>query len=239
MEGSLQQTSVSAGQAPIDFDRHVYWLFVVAAAVTLFGFFPTFYAQPGKLDVVRLVHGIFATSWMLLLIVQPWLIGRRHWATHRRVGRIGLFIAAGLVVSAAFVVREMVVAGPEGFPPKLRMALTYIDVTSLCFFMVCVALAIRFRRRRSLHARFLGVTALIAIVPALGRAYGMNIPAIGGLRGALAPSFFTVDAVLLALLAFDWHNRRRIEAPYVAALAYFVILHATLWPVASWLAGPG
>ena len=213
--------------------RHVYLLFVAALAVTLFGFWPSFYSAPGQLDRWRLLHGAFATLWLLMLIAQAWLIGRSHMRWHRRIGRASLVVVPAVIASALNVMHLMLQAGSGGFPRDLRLTLAWLDINSLIMFAALYALALTYRCTMRLHARFMGCTALVAVIPALGRAYGMHVPALGGLPGALDPSFLTVDAVLIVLLAFD-ATRRVIAAPYLITLACFIGLEATMWHAPHW-----
>lgn len=137
--------------------RNLYLAFLVAFAVTLFGFWPSFTGGMGPLDPIRLAHGALATTWMVLLVVQGWLIGHGHNRFHRWIGRASLVIAPALVVSAAIVVHDML--GPKShFDVPLRLTLAWIDVWSLALFSLLYGLAIAYRRTLFLHARFMAST---------------------------------------------------------------------------------
>jgi hypothetical protein len=114
------------------------------------------------------------------------------------------------------------------------LTLAFIDMGSLLMFAVWIMLAVAFRKTMAIHARFMGSTALIALPPALGRAYAMNIPSVGGLPGALDPSFFTVEGILLVLMAFDFVRERRVHAPYLLSLAAFAAIHVSMWRAPDW-----
>lgn len=212
--------------------RHLYLAFVLAFAVTLFGFWPSFTGGLGPLDPLRIVHGSLATLWMLMLVVQSWLIGHDHNRAHRLLGRSSLVIAPALLISAFMLVSDML--GPNShFPVALRLTLAWIDIWSLTLFAVVYVSAIAFRRTMFLHARFMASTAFIALPPALGRAYGMNIEGIGGLPGALPWSFWTVEAVLLALALWDG-VRGRWVSPWWLTLGVMAAIHATMFQAPAW-----
>lgn len=78
--------------------RHIWLWFALAFAVTLFGFWPTTLGRLGPPDTLRMVHGVFAVTWMLMLVVQSWLIGHGHWKAHRWEWFTALAEALGLAV---------------------------------------------------------------------------------------------------------------------------------------------
>lgn len=212
--------------------RHLYLAFLLAFAVTLFGFWPSFTGGAGPLDPLRILHGVLATGWMVMLVVQSWLIGRGHRLWHRWIGRTSLIIAPALVISAFMLVTDML--GPNShFDVPLRLTLAWIDVWSLALFSLLFILAIACRRTMFLHARFMASTAFVALPPALGRAYGMNIPSLGGLAGALPPSFWTVQAVLVGLVLWDGF-RGRWASPWWLTLAVMTAIQLTMFQAPNW-----
>jgi hypothetical protein len=212
--------------------RHLYLAFVLAFAVTLFGFFPSFTGGMGPLDPMRLVHGGLATIWMAMLVVQAWLIGHGHTRWHRWIGRSSLVIAPALVISAFVVVTDML--GPKShFDVPLRLTLAWIDVWSLALFSALYILAIAKRRTMFLHSRFMASTVFVALPPALGRAYGMNIPDLGGLAGALPPSYWTIEAVLVGLILWDGFRGRWLT-PWWVTLVATVAIHLTMFQAPNW-----
>jgi len=112
------------------------WLwFALAFAVTVFGFWPTTLGQFGPPDTLRIVHGSFAATWMAMLVVQSWLIGRRRYRLHRWIGRASLVVVPGLVLSAFLVVIDSLPAGGAAhFARHLLLILVWIDLWSLLLF---------------------------------------------------------------------------------------------------------
>ena len=215
--------------------RHLFWLFVAALVVTVFGFWPSFFSNPAGLDPWRLTHGIFATAWMALLVVQSFLIGRGRNRLHRWLGRSSILILPPLLITAGHAVYTMLHAGPDGLPRDLRLTLAYIDMTSLTLFVVCYALAILYRRNLLVHGGLMGSTALIALVPALGRAFAYNVPSLHGLSGALDPSFRVVVGVLY-ILWFEAMIRRRPSVVYPFLIAAFIGIQVTMRSAPHWAA---
>jgi hypothetical protein len=214
--------------------RHIWIWFALAFAVTLFGFWPTTLGPYGPPDPLRMVHGAFAVTWMLMLVVQSWLIGHGHWKAHRWVGRSSLIVAPGLVISALAVVVDSLPTGGAGhFPRELLLILVWIDVWSLILFAGLYVAAILQRRRMYLHSRLMASTVFVALIPALGRAYGMNIEALGGLTGALHPSFLTGEIVLVGLIVRDG-LKGEWKTPWWITLIALAAIQATMFAAPGW-----
>ncbi|CAN5288414.1 hypothetical protein BH10PSE2_BH10PSE2_28310 [soil metagenome] len=216
--------------------RHLWWAFALALAVTVFGFWPTTVGAFGPPDAIRVVHGLFAAGWMVLLIVQAWLIGHGRRGAHRWLGWTSLFVAPGLIISATVVVVTSQATGH--FPRDLLLTLDWIDLWSLLLFGGLYVAGILNRRVMSLHSRYLGSTVFVALIPALGRVYGMNIEALGGLTGALHPSFLTVEAVLAGLIVRDALKHGGLKArcltPYAITLGVLAAIEVTMFAAPHW-----
>ena len=87
---------------PFPRDRIFYTgMALVAALIVLVGFSPTFYARPDTLPALPsllVVHGIFFSTWIALLITQTSLIAANRRDIHRKLGVLGACIAAVMVV---------------------------------------------------------------------------------------------------------------------------------------------
>ena len=216
--------------------KNLYWAFVLALAVTVFGFLPTTVGRFGPPDTIRIVHGLFASGWMVLLIVQSWLIGHRHNRIHRWLGWTSVIIAPGTVITALIVL--LTSQGQGHFPPDLLLTLDWIDLWSLALFSGLYVAGILNRRVMSLHSRYLGSTIFVVLIPALGRAYGMNIPALDGLNGALHPSFWTVELILIGLIIRDALKHGGLKArylpPYAVTLAVLLAIEWTMFRAPLW-----
>lgn len=204
------------------------WL-ALAFAATALGFWPTTFGPFGPPDALRIVHGMCAAGWMAMLVAQAWLIEHRHRAAHRWIGRASLVVAPGLVLSALLVViNSLATGGVAHFPRGLLLVLTWIDLWSLLLFSGLYVAAIALRRRTWLHGRLMASTVFVALPPALGRLYGMNIPALHGLAGALHPSFLTGEIALAVLIVRDG-MAGRWRTPWCVAFVALAAIEATMF----------
>jgi hypothetical protein len=207
--------------------RHAYLYFTLAFVVTMVGFWPSFFSNPGQNDLTHALHGSLATAWMLMLIAQSWLIAHRRVVWHRRVGKASYVLAPTFILSSALAVRVML-ADPHGLPHPLRMSLAFLDICSLIAFAVLYGLAIWNHKSVTLHARYMSATVLIVVIPALGRFFAIYVPGVHGLNGALNPCFWVVDAACLALMLADRRAGRSLT-PYAVTLAFLVAVNWGLW----------
>ncbi len=216
--------------------RYAHWYFLAALAAIVAGFWPSFFRPLGTGSLPHTVHGVTATLWVLALALQSWLMSRGLVVWHRRVARGALLLLAVLVVTA-FQVVALMFANPN-MPPFLPPLLAYIDIPSLIFLLLLVILALRNVRTPAAHKRFMAATVLLGFPPALTRLYARVFAPSVDFMMALHGSFITAELILVALIISDYRNGERHLA-YPLSLAFFVFVHATMFPVgasATWSA---
>lgn len=224
--------------------KRAYLYFGLAFAVTLLGFWPSFFQNPAQNDLAHAIHGALATIWMLMLIAQSWLITRGQVVWHRRIGRASYVIFPAMVLSMTPMIRAML-TDKHGLPHDLALSLAALDIGSLVVLVAFYGLAIANRRKVALHMRYMSATVLIAVEPALGRVLAIYLPFVKGLAGALSPSLLMVAAAG-GLLILDDRRMGRIYPPYPIATAFLVIMSWAVWraphnpgflALARWVAG--
>ncbi len=209
---------------------NLYIAFLFAFLLTLAGFWPS--VAGGGLDGLRIAHGMLATLWMAMLVAQSWLAGHRHMRWHRRMGWCSVIVVPALIVTAFALVDDML-RHSVYFPLDLRITLAWIDVWSILLFGLLWLCALARRKHWPVHARYMASTVFVAIIPALGRLYGRNIPALDGLSGALHPSFLTVELVLIALVVRD-RAKGGPAFPYIATLTALLAVQVTMFEAPRW-----
>ena len=108
-------TSIAIGREPLSArarnSRAGNWFFTgvaIAAAVSvLTGFARSYYLKAvfpiPSFPLLFHVHGAVFTAWMLLLVLQAWLVATRRTALHRRIGWVGLCLAVLVLVTGSWV----------------------------------------------------------------------------------------------------------------------------------------
>jgi len=193
------------------------------AAITIFGFshtVPMDLAPPGLPILLKCHAAIFAT-WVLLFIAQPSLIVSGNTAMHRRLGWLGLALAAAMVgigtAALLFALRSNSL--PPFYPPGLFIIR---GIAGLTGFAALIAAAIHHRRRPEWHKRLMLCAAIIIIVPGLERS--LPVPLFG-------PHWYVyVDAVVVAIAllgpATDFLTTRRLHPAYLYGVGTILLIQA-------------
>ncbi len=171
---------------------------------------------------------------MTVPILQSWLISRRRFKLHRRLGWVTLLLLApALVVSGLHMVQLMVLGYEESHAIRL-LKFAFLDICALMLFLAFLVLAVVRIRRNDAdgHARFMAGTVLFALEPALERVFVHYVPGVSGFASALYFALITMEVILASLLFFEW-RQRKIRLPFVMALGFFVAMHILLTPVAN------
>jgi len=209
-----------------------WWVWFAAIfLLTFISFWPSFFSAIVNIEIHIIIHGVSAISWMLLAVVQAWLIKSRWRKHHRTLGYASLVLATTLVLSGLQVLQTMLLKdnGLEDGIPLLAVKFLYIDITALLLFCVFLWLAIKAARQRdfSLHMRLMACTAIIPLEAALERTYIYGTPSlVPNFDVALYASVITLIVLMAVLVGLErWYKRSRW--PYTALLIYFVLMLLT------------
>ena len=182
----------------------------------------TVFALPWQVHL----HAAVFLSWIILYIVQNWLIVRGSVLLHRQLGMLGAGIAAVMVVlgiATTFMAIEQQRV-PPFFPPGIFLVL---DVLGVIGFGALTAWAIVLRRQAAWHKRLMLCGTILVMSPALGRILPMP------LLGAFAPlAVFTSMAVyVVAGMIFDLRLRGRIHPAYYWGGGVLVVVNGLVGPL--------
>ncbi|HEY8876474.1 MAG TPA: hypothetical protein VIN03_02850 [Roseateles sp.] len=208
--------------------------FVLVLGAGLWGFYPSYLSQLRETDLSHHAHGLTAFAWMLMLISQATLIRLHRRALHRRVGKLAyvlapLFIAAGLWMTWQ-------TAHPDNpFSRRFGPRLVPVDLSFLLGFAVAFGLAIKHRRDIHRHARYMAVTGLLILPPALARLAPQVLP-VRGFELAFHIAYFATEAVTAVLIAVSWRLRQPV-LPFVLLMALLVLQQLGFWAGFSWTPG--
>jgi hypothetical protein len=212
---------------------------LVAIAMTLLGFWPTFFSKLGQVDAAHMLHGASSTGWLVLVLVQAVLIRSRQFKWHRVVGWSSLLLFAVLLVTSWHMMALLLSGKGSPMPFATAKLFVYSDVTALPLFIICYAGAIILRKDRHVHARLMATTLLAGLLPALARAFflifvmtGTTTAGVDGLVLAMHPTYIFVLAILAIAIFIDWKNNR-LRWPFPFAFVWFAIAYATLFPGTS------
>lgn len=229
--------------------RYFYFIISVMLFVFMFWGFQLFYtrgqAYPGRpiappAKAVIVAHGIAMTLWMVLYMVQPWLIARRSHKLHMKVGMFGAGLAALIVVLGIFTAIQAAKAAP---PEAMIWGLDYPHFLAIPFFAILafggfVSVAVWKKRKPAIHRASMLMATLCALTAALNRIDVFNNWYIGTTLDTIFGPFLIAvligGIVLLSKLAFT----RKLDRDYVIAYIAMIAILTFTWQIAptdAWL----
>jgi len=205
------------------------WL---AIAVTLIGFWRTFFAIQPSVDLAHQLHGWTATGWLVLVLAQATLIRRRNYRLHRILGWSSLVLFT-LLLASAWRMLAIMLAGKSAIPVPYDFAKLFAlsDITAVPLMIIAYVAAIVLRKDRHVHSRLISVTLLAGLLPAIARMFNLIWTGPEGLIFAMHPSYLFVLIVLGAAIFVDW-RKGVLRWPFPFAFAWFTVAYATFFP--SW-----
>lgn len=180
---------------------------IVMFVITAVGFAPTFYLGP-LFDAPRLpwrlsIHGLLSTLWVAFFLVQTVLIRRRSLRVHRRLGVMGVALAAAMVGSGVVVL--VAVAREFSGPLPFVAGLVWGNLFILAAFSVFVTLAVRARRRPETHKRLMLLATLAMMGQPLVRIGQLDALLISEVR-MVNDAIYGLGGFLLLLLVVVAHD---------------------------------
>ncbi|MEJ2540817.1 MAG: hypothetical protein P8188_12745 [Gemmatimonadota bacterium] len=177
------------------------WLCVSASLLTFLGFSFTYFrpmiaGEYPEVSPTVHAHGWTFFGWYFLLPLQAGLVRSRRLTLHRRLGYASVVLAVAMTVSGLVVIGvQMELARLPGGSPFWQ-ALGPAVFATLVLFVAFYSLALRYRKKRELHKRFI----LLASTGGMGAA-GFRVLAqllgpgfMAGAAGILLPNVIIVAA---------------------------------------------
>ncbi len=205
------------------------WPFIGALLlIALAAFWPTYFA-PGLSSSGTYVHlhAITAASWMMLLLVQPLLIRRYKFDTHRAVGRISFVLVPILLASMLLLAHFRLRSVPEDVY-RLQTFVLYLQVSLAGLFALSFVLAMIYRKKAEIHARFMICTGMTLVDPVFARIFFWIDP--GTVEYHQFLTYGLTDLLFLLLIFLERRNLRgRWVFPVMLLIFILVQIPALLW----------
>lgn len=194
--------------------------------IVMAGFYFSYWRSFTEAPFYQHLHGLTATAWYILLIVQPYLYQKDNLHLHRTVGLIGVFLAGGVVFSALQIVPNNI--GSENLQPVLQYGLTFFDIVVVIGFSFAVIMAVLHRKDTAIHARYMISTAFWALIPALSRLIYFPLFMVYGFPPPMSFVQVIYICVLLTLIVLGmlmWLDYKKEQKIYIA---YLLVAGGTL-----------
>ena len=190
------------------------WL-LIPFIISVLGFFYSYYLNLANATFHQHIHGISATLWYVLVIVQPYIIiHHNNFKKHRTYGIIGI-VLAGIVAGSAFTIIPLNINNveelePNGFfNPTFAYFATFYDFILVSMFILSVIMAILNVKKMEQHVQWLIASVLFVLSPGLLRLIGviaiiMNGGDIEGIT--MVELAFPTLIVMLLLILFYYYK---------------------------------
>lgn len=220
--------------------RHAHWYLLALFPLAGLAFWPSYLSQLGTASAEFHVHGITATLWLVLLVLQSWTIHSNRRAAHRTIGPgslilFPLFLMGG--VGIFFGMADRYVAGSQ-FHSLYAPKLAWFDFVAVAGFAYFYFEALRQRRKVHPHSGYMLATAMFLLPPIFGRLSGIPLGVTGPADLYKLDTGFQAANVLIAGLAFFiGYSRGKHGRPWVLAgvlTLAMTVLYATIGNMAAW-----
>ncbi len=229
------------------------WFYVALAiamlATTILGFSQTYFLPlaGGRFDGPPLhhIHGFFFFAWLLLFLIQSWLVASGRTAFHRDLGMLGIAIATAMVFSVMVTVVERIhFFDALGTGDSMRV-FAWVQVGGMAFFGTVFTLAIVNARKPESHKRLMALASISLLDAPIARIIGLNLlpppppgpplhpPVMLAVIGGLASLVFIAAAMM-----YDWRTRGRPHPVYIwggLALLVFQLTRAPISETGLWM----
>ncbi len=201
----------------------VWWPVLLIPLVAL-AFYASYFSRLLSATALLHVHFSVLMVWVVLLIVQPFLILRNNLTAHRIAGRTSYFIIPAVVLTTWLVIARTAgtLMESNAEPSTFEKQAIFIPMIFLLWLVVLYVLAIVFRHRYVHHATYMFSSALTLLGPTLDRIL-FQIYKYYNVGFNVLAEFFTfavIDAILLALLFYQFKKRYSLTAVIVSIVIY-------------------
>lgn len=151
-----------------------------------------------------ITHGVAMSLWMLLAIIQPFLVAGGNRKLHMALGKVAAVIAACLVVLGVKLgVASCKVAPPDlMYGPLTPKQFLIVPVGDIALFALFVTAGVSFRKRPDIHKPLMFLATLAAVGAAISRMDFLNHIYTGTIWEKLFGFFFfTVVASAVFFIA--------------------------------------
>lgn len=214
---------------PYDFTTKAFFIAMVILFILLqVAFHPTYlqyFPQFHGFSWMHHVHGALMVSWVMMLILQPYLIIKNKYKTHRLIGKISYITAPLVFISMILITRLSYLNMVGEMPFKEVAAFQSLNFIGPFNFLILYSLAIIHRKDVFKHKRFM-IGTMFTIS---GAVFSRMLIHILGLPGEFDAFFFSeyfgLSIVILLLLNDLRKKVNPIPYTIIAVVIFLSILN--------------
>jgi hypothetical protein len=204
------------------FYSNAYLWMIAVFGITIIGFIPSYFAKLREIDISHHLHGITATLWLILVIVQPALYRFNNLKLHRMLGWFSIVLALSVVLGG-FLMMQIMMKNKGGYGTEdIEYYIGIFDAAILLPFVLFFVLGLTYRKNIQLHARYMVSTAIFPLIAPTSRI--LDKYGITSWEGFMTGSLIINEMIFIALIINDRINGK-FRLPYLLALLLTVVFH--------------
>jgi hypothetical protein len=218
------------------FNKSVFFLALIPL-FAVWGFWVTYFTRPQEtISVYEHLHGVAMFGWVLLLVLQSFLVRTHRRPLHRRTGQLAYVLGPLIIVSTVVLANYRL--NMRGLTAE-GMYVLGLQTFILIQYTVFLAMALRHRKQPDVHSRWMICTAFAMLDPIFARILLVNfipVPLESGLIQYITYAF--TDLIVLALVLKDWkgENRHDVFLPALLLLLATQLPTLVLLEIPAWAA---
>ncbi len=197
-----------------------HYFFIVSVILLALSFFAfsdnliTDVGQKSNSDPKFIIHGLFCFAWFSVLVFQTFYIRKGDYATHKRVGTVGGWIAAGVFISTVYVFVVIFESWEE----------TWFVAKANRFFMagyaILIVLAFINKAEGTKHKRYIYLATIYMLGPILDRVAGkLELDVI-------LFNSIVWNLLFISMFRHDWITLQRIHPISLIGYLWFYVVWA-------------
>lgn len=174
-------------------------------------------------------HGISLILWCAMLVVQPYLIRQKKTALHRQVGKASYVLVPLVILTTLDLLKFQI--GKSQALGTMEYFFIALVINALIAFLILYGLGIYYKKKATIHARYLVCSAFPMVTPITDRLIGHFAPGIRAYLPLLegwpitpVAGFILTDLLLIGLCIWDWRSHKRLNV-FPLALGILLIYH--------------
>lgn len=236
-----------------DYYKNLGYGFLLLIVLVPIGFYYTYFVTfPKPDDFVIHTHFALMCIWLVLLVVQPFLIKYKKRLLHRSLGKVSYVVVPLIMLSTIWIIRtqllltadELAVENLSANPALTNTGILYkafvylsLPIAYTVWLGVFYTAAIVYRKNPSAHARYMMAAGLTATGPILDRIFFANL-GVQKFFGVIPVEFFAfllIDVIVTLMLLHDHRHNRSIRtlgivlSTYLAVQVLYLVLTLPYW----------
>jgi hypothetical protein len=210
---------------------HIY--FIAFFLFMLAGFWLTYFTKILDQENYRMhLHGFTMISWCTLLIVQAYLIRTKRYSLHRKTGKLSYVIVPLIAFTTIdlykYRLSELTVLSTRDY------LFTASVLMALLTFLIFYGLAIFFKRKPTIHARYMICTAFPMFTAIIDRIidsyFPFLLPYFPDVDGPVnqVVGLTLADILLFILCIWDWRSHKRLNVFPIALIIHLIYHYSVL-----------